>query len=58
LKHKQIKNELDEIFIAPDFKDLSLAEMNKLSREHEKVSGELEEAEMRWLELQEEVSST
>ena len=52
------KKELDEMFIAPDFKDLSLDEMNKLSREHEKVSGELEEAEMRWLELQEKVSST
>jgi len=51
------KNKLDEMFIAPDFKDLSLEEMNKLSREHEKVSNELENAELRWLELQEEVSS-
>ena len=52
------KKELDKMFIAPDFKDLSLADMSKLSREHEKVSGELEEAELRWLELQEEVNST
>ena len=47
------KNQLDEMFISPDFKDRSLEEMGSLSREHEKVSDELEEKELRWLELQE-----
>ncbi|MCD6337581.1 MAG: ABC-F family ATP-binding cassette domain-containing protein [Candidatus Marinimicrobia bacterium] len=47
------KKELDEMFISPDFKDFSLDEMNKLSREHETVSNKLEEVELRWLELQE-----
>lgn len=46
------KKELDDMFIAPDFKDLSLDEMSKMSREHEKVSRKLEEKEFRWLELQ------
>jgi len=47
------KKELDEMFVSPDFKDKSLDEMGSLSREHEKVSSELEEKELRWLELQE-----
>ena len=47
------KKELDDMFVSPDFKDKSLEEMGSLSREHEKVSGELEEKELRWLELQE-----
>ena len=47
------KQELDDMFISPDFKDRSIDEMGKLSREHEKVSAELEEKELRWLELQE-----
>jgi ATP-binding cassette subfamily F protein 3 len=51
------KKELDEQFISPDFKYLRLDEMNKLSREHEKVSSELEENELRWLELQEKLEA-
>jgi len=47
------KKELDEMFVSPDFKDKSLDEMGSLSREHERVSSELEEKELRWLELQE-----
>jgi ATP-binding cassette subfamily F protein 3 len=47
------KKELDDMFISPDFKDKSLEEMGSLSREHERVSEELEEKELRWLEVQE-----
>ncbi len=47
------KKELDAMFISSDFKNLSIDEMRSLSREHEKVSFELEESELRWLELQE-----
>lgn len=47
------KKKLDAMFISPDFKDLSIDEMNKLSQEHEKTSSALEDAEFRWLELQE-----
>jgi ATP-binding cassette subfamily F protein 3 len=49
------KKELDDMFISPDFKDKSLEEMGSLSREHERVSEELEEKELRWLELQEQL---
>ena len=45
------------MFISPDFKDFSIDEMNKLSREHECISNELEEAELKWLELQEELET-
>jgi ATP-binding cassette subfamily F protein 3 len=49
------KKELDNMFISPDFKDKSLEEMGSLSREHERVSEELEEKELRWLEVQEQL---
>ncbi len=52
-KNSARKKELDTMFISPDFKNKSLEEMGSLSREHERVSNELEEAELRWLELQE-----
>ena len=51
------KKELDDMFISPDFKDKSIDEMGSLSREHEKVSSELEEKELRWLELQEQLET-
>lgn len=51
------KKELDAIFISPDFKDLSIEEMNQLAIEHEKLSSALEKAEYRWLELQEEIEA-
>ena len=50
------KKELDKMFISPDFKDKSIDEMGSLSREHERVSNQLEEEELRWLELQEQLS--
>ncbi|MFA6618820.1 MAG: ABC-F family ATP-binding cassette domain-containing protein [Candidatus Neomarinimicrobiota bacterium] len=49
------KKELDTLFISPDFKDLTIEEMNKLAIEHEKLSSSIEKAEYRWLELQEEL---
>ena len=57
-KNSQRKAELDKMFMSPDFKDLSIDEMNKLSREHEKISSELDDAELRWLELNETINES
>lgn len=49
------KKELDALFISPEFKDLTLDEMNRYSRKHDKVAKHLEALEFHWLELQEKV---
>lgn len=51
------KNELDTLFVSPDFKTLSLREMHELAREHEKVCSELARHEERWLQLQEKLGN-
>ncbi len=52
------KQQLDALFISPDFKNLSIQEMHRYGREHEKILHHLSECEERWLELQEKLEST
>jgi ATP-binding cassette, subfamily F, member 3 len=49
--------ELDKLFISPDFKALSVREMHERAREHEKIREQLKETEERWLLLQEKIES-
>jgi ATP-binding cassette subfamily F protein 3 len=51
------KHELDTMFMSPEFKNLSLDEMRKLSNEHEQILRKLSRYEEQWLELQEKIEA-
>lgn len=51
------RQELDALFVSPEFKDLSVREMHERGREHEKICHELKRFEDNWLELQEKIES-
>ena len=51
------KNELNKLFLSPEFKELSVEEMFQCSTEHKNVMTELGNCEERWLELHEQLEN-